>query len=334
MTLVVGAALVAPLVAAGALVVHQAAQSPLQSARSIAPVVAHVERAARTDQVEVPLEVVHAQAFSAMTNASGTVTVLRVAHGTDVAAGAVLGKVDAGDLVAYASAAPLFRDLSRGAKGADVRTAQHVLAAAGLLRGPATGTVDPATVDAIVAFNAEHGWGAKNPVLARAALVWIGRGSVTVGEVGVTLGGVVSAGTVLFSTSAAPVAVTVVEPPGLTQDASWQFTVRGVVVPYQAGSGRVSDGAAVAKIAQAVGDAKQVTGTLALTEPRVVGTVPASAVVADEQGHQCLFPGVTGAPVPVQPSGGDLGTVDLDASLVGASVLVNPRDVRSDLSCG
>ena len=75
-------------------------------------------------------------------------------------------------------------------------------------------------------------------------------------------------------------------------------------------------------------------GTVALVDPQVVGTVPSSAVFSDETGATCIFPSVDGAPVAVTPTGGTLGTVDLDQSLVGQAVLINPRDVRQDLTCG
>ena len=106
------------------------------------------------------------------------------------------------------------------------------------------------------------------------------------------------------------------------------------VTPYVVGSGKVTEPDAVAQIAASMGTTTEGVGTVALVSPQVVGTVPSSAVFADETGATCIFPDVTGAPVAVTPTGGTLGTVDLDESLVGQAVLINPRDVREDLTCG
>ena len=57
-------------------------------------------------------------------------------------------------------------------------------------------------------------------------------------------------------------------------------------------------------------------------------------VFTDERGRVCVFPSVDGPPLEVEPRGGTLGTVDLDVSLVGQEVLLNPREVREDLTCG
>jgi hypothetical protein len=54
----------------------------------------------------------------------------------------------------------------------------------------------------------------------------------------------------------------------------------------------------------------------------------------DASGQTCFFADTTGPGQVVVPQGGTIGLVDLDPELIGATVLLNPREVREDLSCG
>lgn len=330
----VAVTLMVPLVAAGVLVFRASSESPLESAADVEPLVGTVERAERFHEVQVAISVKQGEAQSPVTNASGTVTSLNLARGSKLATGTVIGAVDGAEIVAYASASPLYRDISRGLKGPDVRAAQELLTALGFPTGAADGTAGRATEQAIIAFNKAHGWGDKNPVLSLSSLVWIGTGPLAVGEPAIHLGDVVSPGTKLFASETAAATVAVTETAALPREAEVTLTVGGVTVPYVVGSAAVTDPDAVAAIAAELGTVTDGVGTMRLATAEVVGSVPASAIVSDPTGATCLFPSVDGAPVAVSPVGGTLGTVDLDASLVGQAVLLNPRDVREDLSCG
>lgn len=333
MAAVVALALVAPLVAAGIWVFVASSESPLESAAAPEPLLGAVQRAERRDETTVGIRAERAPALVARTQAAGTLTSLAVRPGDTVASGQALLTVDAAVAVAYASAEPLFRDLARGATGPDVVTAQTLLASLGYLTGPPDGTVTTPTVRAIEAFNRDHGYGSASPVLSLAALVWIGPAPVTVGTLSVAAGDALAPGTALFETAAPVARLVVAEPAGLP-DAPLELEVAGVRTAYVRGSGAVTDPAAVAALAGALGAATEGVGTLRRAEPVVVGSVPASAVVADEAGRTCVFPDATGAPIAVRPTGGSLGTVDLDVALVGQAVLLNPREVRGDLTCG
>jgi len=330
----VALALIAPLAAGIVLVLAKSSESPLESASAVEPLVGSVERAERYQEASVAINVEYATALSPATGASGTLTQLKITPGADVKTGTVVGSVNNQRLVAYASKAPLFQDIYRGLKGADVKTAQLLLKDLGFYTGTVDGDAGPATEKSIKAFNKHYGWGKDNGTLSLASLVWLGQGPVTVDEVSVTLGSSVSPGTALFTTTAALAAIVVTETPNLPTDGDVTLTVVGVTVPYVVGSGLVTEPDAVAQIAATMGTATEGVGTIALVTPQVVGTVPSSAVVAEESGATCIFPDVTGAAIAVTPAGGTLGTVDLDESLVGRPVLINPRDVRQDLACG
>lgn len=327
-------ALIAPLAAGIVFAVTKAGESPLESAAEVEPLVGSVERAERFQEASVAIAVTYADALAPATDASGVLTALRIGPGDEVATGTVAGTVNNQKLVAYAVKTPLFRDIYRGLKGADVKTAQQLLKDLGLYTGEVDGNAGPATEKSIKAFNGKYGWGKTNPTLALASLVWVGAAPVTVAELSVAVGNQVSPGKELFTTTASLASIAVTETPNLPTEGEVTLTVNGVTVPYEVGSGAVTTPDDVAAIAGTMGSTPEGVGTVALVTPQVVGTVPSSAVFSDETGATCIFPDVTGAPVAVTPLGGTLGTVDLDASLVGQAVLINPRDVREDLTCG
>jgi peptidoglycan hydrolase-like protein with peptidoglycan-binding domain len=329
----VAAVLLAPLVAGAALAVVTASQSPLESAKRTAPLIGMVESAEVTDDVQVSIAVVFAATPVAVVASSGVVTAVGFAAGDEITTGTRLVSIDDRDVIAYASNAPLYRDLARGAKGRDVSTAQTLLAELGFNPGPATGTIGTQTERAIAAFNAAHGYGTRNSVLSLATLSWIGAEPVTVAVVRAIAGSIVGPGSVLFDGVAAATAIKVTEPPGFTSDSPLTLAVGDLEAAYDAGSGVISDETGVGGIAAIIGSATDRLGTLRRSEPIVVGAVPASAVVTDRSGATCLFSDVTGDPIVVEALGGTLGTVEIDAELIGRPVLLNPRDARSDLSC-
>lgn len=330
---VVVLALVAPLVAAGVWVFAASSESPLESAAAVEPLVGTVETAERYGDTNVAVKVEYADALAPTTQASGTITSLEIGDGAEVAHAQIVMAVDAKDVVAYTAEAPLYRDVTRRSEGADIETAQRLLIDLGYLEGEADGIAGYGTEQAIKAFNEDRGYGKSNTTLSRAALVWLGPGPVTVGEMAVAVGDSVSPGTELFTTTASLAAIAVTETASLPREAEVELEVMGVTAPYEVGTGALTDPDAVAAMAEAMGGVEEGVGTIRLATAQTVGAVPASAVFSDETGTACLFPDVTGAPIVVEPLGGSLGTVDLDASLAGQSVLLNPREVREDLTC-
>lgn len=331
---VVVLALVAPLLAAGVWVFVASSESPLESSAEAAPLVGMVEAAERFSDTNVTVKVEYAAALAPTTQASGTLTALTISQGEEVVHGQTVMTVDAKEVIAYTADAPLYRDVTRRLEGADIETAQQLLADLGYLDGTVDGTAGYDTEQAIKKFNQAHGYGKSNTILSRDALVWLGSGPVTVGEMAVAVGDAVSPGTELFTTTASMAAIAVTEAVALPQSGDLELDVLGVTAPYTAGSGAVTEPDAVAELAAAIGSAGEGVGAIRLVTPETVGAIPASAVYSDETGATCLFPDTTGAPIAIEPGGGSLGTVDLDRSLVGQSVLLNPREVREELTCG
>jgi peptidoglycan hydrolase-like protein with peptidoglycan-binding domain len=292
-----------------------------------------IESAQRNNQVNVAIGVEFADAVTPSTQAGGTITAVGIGPGSEVTTGTRVMDVDARGVVAYVADSPLYRDISRGVEGPDVATAQSLLTHLGFATGAADGKAGPATEKAIKAFNLAYGYGKSNSVLTLASLAWVGTVPATVNEMSVHLGGQVAPGTELFTTTAALAAITVTEPPGDALDGEWALTVNGVTAPYEPGSGRITDPEAVAAMAATLGAATEGIGTLQLATPLTVASVPSSAVVTDATGGTCIFASADAAPTAVEAAGGSLGTVDLDLSLVGEPVLLNPREVREDLTC-
>lgn len=333
--LAVGVALAAliPLGAGAVVALSVASNSPLESAAKPAPLIGAVETAQRSGQVNVGVKVEYAAALSPATQASGTITALAIAPGAQVTTGTRLMDVNAQAVTAYVADSPLYRDISRGLTGPDVAIAQALLIAFGYDTGATDGKAGTGTEKAIKAFNLANGYGKDNPVLSLASLVWVGTTPVTVKDMSVQLGGQVNPGTALFSTTAALAAIVVSEPPGLTAEGDLELVVGDASSPYAIGSGRITEPDAVAAMVASLGTATEGLGTLQLITPATVATVPSSAVVTDTTGRTCIFASETAGPTLVTPMGGTLGTIDLDPSLAGAPVLLNPRDVRTDLTC-
>ncbi len=326
--------LLAPLVALGVFALRAATQSPLESADSPAPLIGTVASAQRSRDVTVAIAIEYSDALAPSAQAAGTATSVYVSPGDVVKTGTKVASVNDARLVAYASPTPLWRNLYRGSSGADVKVAQRLMASFGYYSGPIDGKAGYGTEKAFKAFNGANGYGATNGVLALGSVVWIGPGPVTVADVSLAAGDAVSPGTAIFTTTSSLADVKVTESASLDRDNPVELVVGDVATPYQVGSERVTDPEAVAAIADSLGTATEGTGTIRLVTPMTVGTIPASAAVSGATGSTCVFPSVDGAAVRIDPIGGSLGTIDVDPSLIGQPVLVNPREVREDLSCG
>lgn len=326
--------LVAPLIAAGVLVWRSVSVSPLEAAAAAKPTVVVVESATRSGEANVAISVRTADAFQPRTDATGRLTSTTVTVGAEVTGSQVVGSVNGADLVSYQAAAPIWQDVSATSPAALIVAAQNLLKGTGNFAGPADGKFAAGTRAAVVAFNKKHGYGKDNAVLSIASLVWIGPDPLRVAKLDLRAGDPVAPGDALFTTDAGLVGIAVKEPPSMVAGAKYTFEYGATTTPYVPGSGLITEPAAVAAIVRDIGEQTEAAGTLRLAEPITVGTVPSSAVVTAASGAMCIFPDATGAPIAVTPLSGSLGTVDLDKAMIGTTVLVNPREVRSDLSCG
>lgn len=256
---------------------------------------------------------------------------MAIGPGTVIQPGATLATVDDVPVVAMAGDAPPYRALSAGDKGEDVARLQQFLAATGYLSTAADGTYGSSTVRAVRAWNKDHG--RRGDSFDPASIVWIGTGPFDVAEVPVKVGGAASPGQPIAIGPALLEAVEVEEPAGGIASGAYLVRVGDVAAPYEPGTGLVSDPAAAAAVVAALGR-DQGAGQLVQADPVEVAVIPASAVVTDSDGRTCVFPDATSAATLIEPVGSAAGAVHLAPDTSIREVLVNPAQVREDLSCG
>ncbi len=331
-TLFTALTLLAPLVAGLVLLLRVTEVSPLESAAPPEPVVGVVESAQRLNETSVAVSLVPAETFSPRAHVDGLVTAVLVETGDTVTTGTVLLGVGDVDIVAYQADRPLHVDISAGGRGAVVSRAQQLLTDLGLYSGPVDGVAGSSTISAIVAFNTSHGSG-RSRTLSLASLVWVGPAPITVANVEVEPGETISAGAPVLTAEAGLAGVAIDSGLVIDSSAPLVLDVYGVVVDLPPSATVVTDPQFTSAVTRMLAGRNEGTGVVRLRDPVTVATVPASAVVMDASGANCIFADVTGPPTAVTPTGGTLGTVDLAENMVGAPVLVNPREVRSDLSC-
>lgn len=324
--------LAVPLATGTGLAVWALAQSPLQSARPSPPVVSSVADAERRHDIASTATFVPAGKLEVTTQSTGTITALTLAPGTAVKQGDVALEVDGAPVVAYVSDAPLYRDISDGTRGRDVRTVQKLLVDLDYLDADTDvdGTVGPATREAIRAFNKDHGRGSDATALTPGSLLWIPTGTAPPHTVIARVGDAAAPRTALYTTERGAASITVATGSHRTDRT---LTVGGASVTLPADETTITDADDVAALREAMGEQESTAATVTDLEPQRVGAIPASAVIVDLAGSACFFPSLTGAPVPIEAAEGGFGVVDVDVSLVGTPVLVNPRTVRDDVSC-
>jgi peptidoglycan hydrolase-like protein with peptidoglycan-binding domain len=227
--------------------------------------------------------------------APGTVTASWCTPGAELTSGAPLLEVDGTAVMALATRTPMWRDLSAGQRGDDVRAVQDELARLGFA-GSESGRVDRATVAALRAFTQAHGitLARGGPLLPRASVVWLPGESVVVDECDLVIGGEVVAGDRVAVLAAPLVRAVATMPPGMAPGAR-ALMLDGAVIPVPADG--VVDGAEALtalsstesyRAAHAAGETS-LTGTLLLAEPLEVISVPATAVYGEDgTGAACV----------------------------------------------
>ncbi len=326
---VLAVGLIGPLVVAVALATAALARSPLEADAQPAPVIAVVERAVRQDAESSSVTWVPADQVPVRSQSAGTVTAVDLVEGRAPTDGDLVLEVDGLPVFAFVAPTPPYRDIVVGVAGRDVLALQHFLAARGY-DVTTDGTAGVSTGRAIAAFNSDHGR-AGGEKWSSEALLWI---PTTVGPptaVEVRVGDVIAPETEVYL---APEGQDRIEVAAEAADVERTLTVGDVEVRLGAGSTAVTDADDVARIRTAMADEPTAGGVLARATERVVGTVPASAVVVDRSGVACFFTSPRGQAVHIDATEGGFGLVDVDEQLIGSPVLVDPRAAGTVLTCG
>jgi peptidoglycan hydrolase-like protein with peptidoglycan-binding domain len=327
---ILAALLLLPLAAGLTVAVVALSDSPLESSTHLSPLVGVVDSADRADTAATTVTVHQPEEFTVASQSYGVVVALSITAGAPLTEGQVVMVVSGQPVIAYVAPAPLYRDIAQGIKGPDVVTAQTLLSALAYLDG-VDGDAGPATARAIARFNRDHGRADDGSVLRTASLLWVPADSSAPVSVSIRVGADIAAGSELFrAVSGHPTVTVTSDPIGVDRILS----VAGVSVTLPAGESTLGDGDDVAAVTAALQGQTSGPGSLSLAQPRHVGTLPAAAVVTDDLGRTCYFSDADGPGIVIDASQGWLGEVDVDPSLIGTPVLLNPRDVRTDLSCG
>ncbi|MEI2827390.1 MAG: peptidoglycan-binding domain-containing protein [Dermatophilaceae bacterium] len=260
-------------------------------------------------------------------------TSLNVQIGATVKPGDLVATVADRPLTAYTASAPPYRDLGPGSSGPDVERLQAFLRTLGRFDGDPNGRFDRRTESAVRSFNRDRGVGDLGGSLPATSLVWIGPAQRVVASISAVVGEVPADG-ILFTAPATPQRLEVIEPRGGLRrpDEAKLLALGALTATYVPGSGAVTDPASLAAFDAALGEAQVPAKVIGATSFDVA-TVPATAVLTDATGMNCVVDPQTRRRIVVKPVGGSVGLVDLEASLSIDQVLVNPAILQAAQTC-
>ena len=297
---------VAPLLLATAWAVAALLGRHTDTQQAEQPVVVAVQ--AGTTRREYPVTVLSSPVpdLRVLAPGGGVVTDSQVAVGAAFGPGDRVLALDGAAYLAFTGATPLWRPVTAGTGGADVRELQQFLTDLHLYSGPLSGTADGPTMAAVRGFVVGHGLG-DGSTLPVDRLVYTGPARSPVTKVGAVTGQRVSPGTDLFDVQSAVPGLRVA-PVGQDWPAgphgTYTLTVGGVNVPFDPTRRAVGNPKDAVLVSRVLANAASIGGTVSEDTPSPVGIAPASAVVVQADGGMCVFPRRRGAGQPGGPGGG------------------------------
>ncbi len=269
----------------------------------------------------------------------GTVTEVTVAVDSELASQDIVARIGGIDRVAWHSDEAFWRPLSRRDAGDDVAELQTMLTTLGFYEGEIDGEFGRVLEDAVEEW--EEAIGVVDPAgrFEPGYVVWIPEPSIEVAAVHLTNGAPApSAGSVIVE-SAVPleeVALTNVEGRMIAPEGQWILAIGDIEVELV--DGEVTDDGLLELSTVLSTDAQQnqASGRIRIASPEPSITVPATAVVAAEDGSLCVYvpDGTSFVPRTVTTESGRVATVDIATGLsAGDEVLANPSDVLDVPDC-
>ncbi|MHA6510459.1 peptidoglycan-binding domain-containing protein [Tessaracoccus sp. Y1736] len=291
---------------------------------------------------------------------AGTVTAVHAGSSDELGTGSAIVDVDGVTLRAYFADTALFRSLSRGDKGADVKVAQELLndlvPEASL---SVSGTFGRATASAVRAYEKSLGM-SPTGVLDPRWFILLPTDTYRVGSVSLRVGQPAPAPGAAFLDGVTAVEGLRFEVEGGGPDGAYRFSYLGSSydVTLSEGAWTLVDEAALAALLDPVADSGSasdaegaveeettppsdttgnvtVEGRVALTDPEPGQAVPPAALVLDPSGESCVLLAGDYSPATVTligsaVDGSALITPDLSE---GARVLANPLEVVPEAEC-
>ncbi|GAA4152088.1 peptidoglycan-binding domain-containing protein [Leifsonia shinshuensis] len=306
---------------------------PASLATAAAPVTVPLvpEQLADTRSVNLAVELGEPASLSAPL--SGTVTGSACAPGSALASGQRTFTIDQSPIVNLHTETPLWRDLSVGAKGADVEALQRELARLGHDVAE-TGRFDRRTWAAWDRLVEQAGGETEYGTFALSQAMWLPAAEVTAAACPVQLGQVVERGTAVATLPSALLSGAVKSYPAGLVPGARKLVVDSTDVEIDRNGRLTVDGVAalsatdaLARYAQSPDD-EALQAELVLVAPVTVYPVPPSAVAMTGEKTGCLQP-TSGAPVPVTVVSSKLGrsyvTFESDSGPVADEALARPE---------
>lgn len=277
---------------------------------------------------------------------SGLVTEVKVAPNSPIMNGTPLFDVSGTTIRAYVEPSPLFRDLSIGSKGDDVRQLGSFLASLGFM--PATSvssTYGRALGVATSAFAKSIG-ATPNGAFGAANVAWVPADFTSVGVVKVRVGDMISSGDVLIESAGVPTAVTFVVSGGSGQKptvptSTLRLTSGSTHVDLESLSLTTAESSSVLSLLVAATASGSISATtqgsqttysgavLSVASPQRVGVVPSGSVYVSGSDVACVFVRASKTFRSIRLSAtelirGELGSVAVPTKLVGSRVVRDP----------
>ena len=305
--------------------------NPMSGSLPPQPVIVPISVTHRVASSPVTLKVVPDAARPVVVGRGGTLTTLATHPGSTVRDGQLLARVDNFPVIAMAAPRPLYRDLATGSRGRDVQDLTKWLRGQGST-AKVSSRYDWRTREAVRRWQRSVGLPVTGR-FTREQVAWIGPSGGLVASIDTSPGSMVANGQKLVTLQASARMIRVQEPAGGVAKGASVLEVAGTQVDYVPGSGSISERKAVRKIAAMLGGKDEGAGRVVTREGTDVAVVPSGALVTDESGKTCVFPGPTADPTPVTAIGGGLGGVDIEPVPTLTEVLANPAEVRTALRC-
>lgn len=328
--LVIAIALLAATVAAS----HWRPDEPIRTEAIAEPVWADATVTYVTDEFEATVTATFAPPRELLLHTSGIVGDVAIEPGDSVTDGALMFVVDGRPIVAIESETPLWRSLTGGSRGGDVEVLQRFLVRRGLF--------DQVDVDGVYGTGTQQAWydyleaiGVdRRDVYAPSheAFAWLPTASFEVGSVEISAGSSVAEGAVAVIERPRLVALNINEPDDAPPiaGASWEVEVEGASMRFDRGSQTLSLPVDHRFVFEPDVDYQ---GVVRRSEPLLVRSVPATAVLSGESGS-CVVTRIDGEQVvvAVRVRDGSLGVAfvsGLDANIV----LANPASSGAMSEC-
>jgi peptidoglycan hydrolase-like protein with peptidoglycan-binding domain len=312
--------------ATGFLLRPATAPKELQAATEVTS--APVGREELTDERTVKISLKRSSAPPLVVGFGGRVTATSCKAGNALRSGQAVARINNTPLIALATSAPLYRDLSQGDKGDDIKALQRELIRLGY-DVKANGTYDSQTSAAVKKLQKAAGVDSPDGKIAFGEILWLPAPSVVPDSCELVQGAYVSSGQTYAKAPAQLTAIVVDSIPPSTVAGERVMSVMGVTGPLNK-DGSATDAKFLRKVAgtqeyrlvEASDKAPDLTAVIALKAPLQTLKVPPGALFGVDGDGGCVQSGAKAYPVKIV------------GSRLGATLVTPKGDAPADVNLG